>query len=88
MQCLVIYDISNDRVRTKIADVCLDYGLARVQFSSFLGNLSGTHQTELYRRLQRTLGKEAGSIQIIPLDERSFSGRRLLGRTNAGKEAR
>jgi CRISPR-associated protein Cas2 len=87
MQCMVIYDISSDRVRTKVADLCLDYGLVRVQFSAFLGNLSGTHQTELYRRLQRTLGTEAGAIQLIPLDERSFSGRRLLGPEKPGKGA-
>lgn len=85
MQCMVIYDISSDKVRTKVADICLDYGLVRVQFSAFLGNLSGTHQTELYRRLQRTLGKEEGVIQMIPLDERSFSGRRLLGPTKPRK---
>jgi CRISPR-associated endonuclease Cas2 len=28
MRCLLIYDIPDDRVRQKIADACLDYGLA------------------------------------------------------------
>jgi len=79
MQCLVIYDISSDRVRRKIADICLDYGLARIQFSTFMGNLGKTHQTELYRLLQRALGKSRGVIQIVPLDDRSYTGRRLLG---------
>ncbi|RMF86962.1 MAG: CRISPR-associated endonuclease Cas2, partial [Nitrospinota bacterium] len=27
MKCLLIYDIPDDRIRTKIADFCLDYGL-------------------------------------------------------------
>jgi len=81
MQCLVIYDISNDSVRRKVADLCLDYGLTRIQYSAFLGNLSTTHQTELYRRLQRTLGKRKGNIQIMPFDQRSFSARRSVGQT-------
>lgn len=34
---LLIYDIENDRVRGKIADACIDYGLDRVQFSAFVG---------------------------------------------------
>lgn len=79
MQCLVIYDISSDRIRQKVADHCLDYGLERIQYSAFMGNLSATHQTELYRVLQRALGKGRGRIQIMPLDSRSYSARRLLG---------
>jgi CRISPR-associated protein Cas2 len=91
MQCLVIYDISSDRIRSKIADICLDYGLARIQFSTFMGNLSKTHQTELYRLLERALGKSRGAIQIVPLDDRSYSARRLLGdspKKSASPEAR
>ena len=37
-RCLVVYDISNTRVRTKIADLCLDYGLSRIQLSAYLGS--------------------------------------------------
>lgn len=29
MYYLVIYDISDDRLRTKVADICLDYGSYR-----------------------------------------------------------
>ena len=35
MHTYVIYDIVKDRIRKKIADVCLDYGLKRIQYSSF-----------------------------------------------------
>ena len=40
MRYLLIYDIAHDGVRTKVADVCLDYGLQRIQYSAFLGELS------------------------------------------------
>lgn len=29
----VFYDIEIDKIRNKIADVCKDYGLIRIQFS-------------------------------------------------------
>lgn len=80
MQCLVIYDIPDDRIRGKVADRCLDYGLQRIQYSAFLGDLSPTHRTELYRVLERTLGKARGDIRIMPLDERSYTGHRRLGK--------
>ena len=40
MQSLLIYDIPDDRARQKIADACLDYGLQRIQYSAFLGELT------------------------------------------------
>lgn len=87
MQCLVIYDISDDRIRGKVADRCLDYGLERIQYSAFLGDLTPTHRTELYRVLERTLGKARGEIRIMPLGEHSYSARRQVGkaRTSGGK---
>jgi len=36
----LIYDISENKIRGKIASKCKNYGLFRVQKSSFIGNLS------------------------------------------------
>jgi len=33
--CLVVYDIEDDRARTKISAACLDFGLERIQMSAF-----------------------------------------------------
>ena len=57
MKCLLIYDIPEDKIRNKVAAFCLDYGLDRVQFSAFSGELSSNHQEELMLKLQRKLGK-------------------------------
>jgi len=43
----VIYDISDDRVRNKIAKECKKYGLERVQKSVFLGRLQANRYNEL-----------------------------------------
>jgi CRISPR-associated protein Cas2 len=40
---LVIYDIPHDGTRGKVADMCLDYGLDRIQYSAFTGQLTRTH---------------------------------------------
>jgi CRISPR-associated protein Cas2 len=78
MQCLLIYDIPDDRARQRIADACLDYGLQRIQYSAFRGDLHRTHQRELLTEIRRRLGKQAGNIQLFPLDEQSWRGRREI----------
>ena len=74
--CLVVYDISNDRIRTRVAELCLDYGLSRIQLSAFLGDLSRSHQDELLQRTRRALGRSPGHVALFPLCEADFSSRR------------
>jgi len=77
MNCLVIYDIADDRARLKVADACLDYGLDRVQFSAFAGDISRNLQAELFKKLSKLLGKRPGNIQLIPICETDW-GQRLV----------
>ena len=74
----VIYDIANDRIRKKIADVCLDYGLQRIQYSAFLGNINRTRRSALEKKLVEQLGKEQGKIEIIPVCEKDFRQRSVI----------
>ncbi len=76
---LVIYDIPNDRLRAKVADACLDYGLDRIQFSAFLGRLRRTHQQELMLRIGRLLKKAEGNVQLIPIGEAEWERRIEVG---------
>lgn len=78
MQCLLIYDIPHDGARQKVADACLDYGLQRIQFSAFVGDLTRTHQRALFQEIQRRLGRRAGDVRLFPLDEASWRGRRVI----------
>lgn len=78
MQCLLVYDIPDDGKRTKIADICLDYGLDRIQMSAFLGPLGPPHQKELMLKIKRTLGKRSGNIQLFPLCETDWAARQVL----------
>lgn len=78
MRCLLIYDITHDGTRTKVADACLDYGLQRIQYSAFLGELSWTHQKELLLKIKRRIGKNDANVQLFPLDEKSWTSRRVI----------
>jgi CRISPR-associated protein Cas2 len=75
MPCLLVYDIPDDRVRTKIADLCLDYGMDRIQYSAFAGQLSKVHQRELMARIKRQIGRKAAKVQLVYVNDGDWSQR-------------
>ena|GEM_PF-1391476 len=50
---LVIYDVEDDRARTRVAEACKDFGLQRIQYSCFRGKLSQNKREELYERMRK-----------------------------------
>lgn len=83
MHVLLIYDISNDRIRSKISCACEDYGLDRIQFSAFYGQLSWNHQDELMLKIAALLDDTQGHVQLIPIGHTEWD-KRLEINTNAG----
>ena len=75
VKVLLVYDISNDRVRTKVADFCLDFGLDRIQYSAFLGDLSRNHQEELMLKIEERLGDHGAKVQLYPICARDWETR-------------
>ena len=75
MQCIVVYDIPDDATRVRIADICLDYGLERIQFSAFLGDLARTHQEELLMKAKRRVGKQPANVQLFPICDKDWAKR-------------
>jgi CRISPR-associated protein Cas2 len=75
-RCLVVYDIVEDRIRTKVADICLDYGLSRIQYSAYVGTLTHTHQEELLQKARRRLGRTAGHVALFPICDADFKAHR------------
>ncbi len=69
----MLYDIPDDGVRSKIADVCKDYGLERIQFSAFCGLLTRNKREELFLRLGDTLGGCAGKILLQPVCQKDVT---------------
>ncbi len=68
----VFYDIEIDRIRNKIADICLDFGLERIQFSGFSGKLGRNKREELFLKLKNVIKKGSGKILILPVCEKDF----------------
>ncbi len=75
MKAIVIYDIEENRVRVKVADACLDYGMTRVQLSMFFGELSRARQSALTRRIAGT----AAYVLVVPVCERDIAALNELG---------
>ena len=75
MRVLLVYDIPHDRTRTKVADICLDYGLERIQYSAFMGTLQRVYQEEMITKIRKRLGKRPGKIQLFPLCDKDWQVR-------------
>ncbi len=73
MNCIVIYDIVEDKIRNKIADVCLDFGLQRIQYSAFFGELSHNQKETLFKKMKRLIGDKEGNVQIFPVCEKDLA---------------
>lgn len=73
MKCIVIYDIVEDKLRNKIADTCLDFGLQRIQYSAFFGELSHNQKETLFKKVKRLIGEKEGNIQIYPVCEKDLA---------------
>ncbi len=72
MVTLVIYDIPDDRKRSKVADACLDYGLQRIQWSAFIGDLAPARKSDLRARIERILKGSEGNIQFYPICRKDY----------------
>jgi len=84
---LFVYDITSDRVRNKVAQVCQDYGLTRIQYSAFLGTMSQTRQEELWLKCKRLIGNDTGNIQLFVLTPQDLARSRKYVRYGLAEEA-
>jgi CRISPR-associated protein Cas2 len=66
---VVLYDVEDDRIRARVSDTCLNYGLERIQYSAFLGKINRNRRQELSLRLQEEVGEEQAKLRIIPVTE-------------------
>ncbi len=78
MVTLVVYDIPDDRVRYRISEACKDYGLERIQYSAFMGELNTNKREELNQRLRRTLGLEEGDIRLYVMCDKDLRLRKEI----------
>jgi len=70
---VLLYDIESDRARNRVSEICLDYGLERIQFSAFFGRLSANLREELALRILREVEKVNARVRIVPLTEEALA---------------
>jgi CRISPR-associated protein Cas2 len=75
----VIYDISKDRTRNRIARRCLDFGLYRVQKSVFLGDLASNRVEEVVQFSQNLLDPQTDAVYVFPMCREDFDRVRIVG---------
>lgn len=72
----VMYDIPDDATRNKVASLCLDYGLRRLQKSVFCGDQGTKNMLQLADRINDVVkGRDEGArILFMAACERCVSG--------------
>ena len=80
MKVVFAYDISDDKIRNKVAETCKDYALKRVQWSAFLGQLNHNRREELMLKVSKILGNKTGNIQLYPICSKDIKLQREIDR--------
>ena len=74
-----IYDIQNDKVRNKVAKICKQYGLYRVQKSVFLGTIDSSEMKAMSLQIEELIDEEQDKVYIFPMSKRELKQTVLLG---------
>ena len=75
----VLYDIENDRSRTKVARYCKQAGLYRVQLSVFLGMLTKNEKDTLALKINPLINEDRDKVYIFPMTKEEMGQSILLG---------
>lgn len=79
---LVVYDISDDTNRAKLSKLLERFGLERVQYSAFKGELNPNDREVLARRVRRFVRDERDCIFLIPLCKRCLETATVVSNTS------
>lgn len=79
MYVWVVYDIVDNKIRSKIAKKCLELGLYRVQKSVFLGNITRNDRDVLKLYVEELIDPSEDSVYIFPMNKEELKDTILLG---------
>jgi CRISPR-associated protein Cas2 len=75
----IIYDIVEDKTRSRVAKACKQYGLERVQKSAFLGRLESNRFDELTVKCRSLIDADQDSVYLFPFCQEDFRRVQVLG---------
>lgn len=80
----LVYDITNNTLRNKISEKCLDFGLYRFQKSVFFGELDQSRMNDLAEEIEYLLDSEEGtdedSVLLSPVCTACIDKRLVIGK--------
>ncbi len=79
MICWLLYDIKKNKPRSKVAKICKQSGLYRVQKSVFLGSLEDNEKDTLQLEVNELIDEETDSVYIFPMSKNELKQTVLLG---------
>lgn len=84
MKLLAIYDIGDDGLRSHLAEALKDFGLLRVQYSAFAGDLTRNKRQMLEIVIERLLDgdrrrRPTDRVYVLPMCDDCFGAARLMG---------
>jgi CRISPR-associated protein Cas2 len=79
MICWVLYDIQKNKPRGKVAKLCQQSGLYRVQKSVFLGSLDTNEKDSLKLQIEDYINEETDSVYLFPMSKNELKQTVLLG---------
>lgn len=80
VRVVVVYDISDDAKRFKLANQLKQLGLSRIQRSAFTGMLDSSRLKDLHRLCERYATEEGDVIHVFALCGYDWSRTRAFGR--------
>lgn len=82
MTYLILYDISNDKVRTQIAKYLLQQGCMRIQKSVFMVKSKNKQFQEIYDTLKEVneYYQNEDSIILVPINASDVRSMKLIGK--------
>ncbi len=72
MLVLIVYDISDNGLRSRISEILKDHGLTRIQRSAFIGQLTPQERMDLVERLRRLPLDPNDRIDFFPICDRDL----------------
>jgi CRISPR-associated protein Cas2 len=80
LRYVVIYDISDDNLRALVAETLKDYGLQRIQYSGFMGDLRRDELNSLLVDLRNLIKDLVENVQLFPMCDSCLRGKKEVGK--------
>ena len=75
----LLYDIADDKARTRVSKLCKKAGLYRVQYSVFVGTLATTERDELQLTIDDLIDTDRDKVYLFTISRKSLHSSILLG---------